>query len=179
MPGEPGSPIADRGLGLVLGIGVTGALLALVLLIALNGPTEDGVRCARGGPAPAACEILRSRFLGFFGNSAFPVPESDVRGARVVCGTARVGRASSSCNVYLEVRGRGGYLVLSFRRQSQAEGGAATINAYLSNPAANLLEIRESVTGVLLLRLGLPALIIGLVLGFRAWRSRRRTEPGL
>lgn len=153
-------------------------LIALVLIALLNGPTEDGLRCARSGGAPGECQILSSRFFGLFGNSATAIPEADLGGARVSCGTSQVGRASASCNVYV-ADARGGYLalVLSYPLKPEADAAAARINSYLADKTRPDLEIRESVRSVLLLRLVAPALVVAIVLGLRGWRLRRVTRP--
>ena len=72
---------------------------------------------------------------------------------------------------------RGAQLVLSYPLQPQADAAAARINAYLADRTRPAFEMRESVRSVLLLRLGVPALLVGIGLGIRAWRLRRLSAP--
>jgi hypothetical protein len=149
---------------------------AWILLSALNGPTDDGFRCSRPGAGDAgACQILSSRFLGLAGNSAVTVPGSAVRGAKSVCGTAQVGRANVTCRVYLVMDPGGEALVLSYPLESQAEAAVRRINAYLADPSAPALEIRDSALMTVLVYLGAPLLLVSLVaLAGRWWRLSRR-----
>jgi hypothetical protein len=172
---EPLATTSGKAITLVIAVSALAMLVALLLISVLNGPTEDGLRCTRNGGSPGECQVLRTRFFGLFGNTAIPIPESDIRGAKAVCATSRVGRASASCNVYV-VDARGGYLVLSYPLQPEADAAAARINAYLADGTRPAFEMRESVRSVLLLRLAIPALLVGLVLGMRVWRLRRRAE---
>lgn len=174
MPPQAGS--SGKAIATVVAVAIGAMLMALVVLSLLNGPTEDGLRCARSGGAPGECQILRSRFFGLFGNSATAIPEADLGGAQVSCGNSQVGRASASCNVYV-ADAPGGYriLVLSYPLKPEADAAAGRINGYLADQTRPDLEIRESVRSVLLLRLVAPALVVAIVLGFRRWRLRRVT----
>src|SRR5579884_4251111 len=78
------------------------AALTALLLSSIFGPSDLGVRCLRAPGREARCEVLQSRLLGLAGNSAFPMPESDIGGARAVCADGSIGgRAGPSCTVNL------------------------------------------------------------------------------
>ena len=160
---------------------LAGALLPMAaatvfLLTTLGGPTENGLRCARSSVV-AECEVQRTRFLGLFGNSAFTVPESSLRGAKYLCGSTKVGgRGSPSCNVYLTRASDPDQdiVVLSYALSDPADAAVKQLNHYFQNQSARWIEIKpDLLTPVGLFALA-PILFVAVIMGMRWWGFHRK-----
>lgn len=153
------------------------ALVAMVLsawaLGAIFGPTDSGMRCERSA-ASRACQLSRTTFLGFAGNSAFSIPESAIRGAAAECAKNGVGRSrGSSCAVYLTLDSGERQIVSSYALMPEAESAARRINDYLRDGTAREVVIDESMLTPVLLYAVLPVVIVvGALVAGRWWRSR-------
>ena len=153
------------------------AAVTTLLLTSIFGPSDLGVRCTRERGFEARCEVLQSRFLGLAGNSAFPIPESEIAGAGVVCAHRGVGgRTEPSCSVDLLLKSGPyrSYPVLSYPLIDQAESSARKLNDYLANPARPSIVLKDELGSTVLIFVALPLLTVALVL-LVLRRSRRRT----
>ena len=148
---------------------------ALVLLLALNGPTDLGLECTRSPSAAGQCTVLQSQFLGLLGNRSFAIPEAQISDARVRCAGPGVGRRSGpNCNVNIILKSGpyDEYPVLSYALVDQANASAAKIQAYLKDSGIASLRITDDTTGTLTILLS--SVLFVLVLGAIAWVVRRR-----
>jgi hypothetical protein len=139
---------------LVIAIPLIAMVASALLLTGVFGPTDDGLRCARTLDK-AECQVLRTRFFGLFGNSAFTIPESTVLGAKAFCTHYLLsgGHSAPSCNVYLTLDSGQRYLVSSYRFQAQADASANRLNDYISDKSARSIEIKEDLRLIRLMRI--------------------------
>lgn len=166
-----------RFLSILLLAAVPFAAMSTLLLTSIFGPSDLGVRCTRAAGTRGQCHILQTRFLGLALNSSFPVPETDISGARTVCARNGVGaHASAGCTVELQLNsGRyRSYPVLSYPFFDQAEASTRKLNAYFIDPTRPSIELKDRLAGTVFIAAGAPVLIIGLVLALRLWLRRRR-----
>ena len=163
----------DKKLFLVVALAVVSAALAGFVLTAVFGPSDNGLLCARSS-GQAECQILQSRFFGLFGNTAFAIPETSIRGAKTVCSHQGVGRASFSCTVDLILKsGRyRDYPVLSYGFRGQADAATSKLNEFFGNPSAQSIDLSEDVLTPFLTFGIAPILLIALVMGLRWLRLR-------
>src|SRR5215469_13703550 len=113
------------------------AAVTTLLLTSIFGPSDVGVRCMREQGLEGRCEVLQSYFLGVAGNSTFPIPESEIAGARAVCAHGGVGgHAGPSCSVDLLLKSGPyrSYPVLSYPLSDRAESSARKLNEYFADP---------------------------------------------
>lgn len=168
---------ADRKFLLILAAAIIPFAVVMTLaLTKLFGPSELGIRCSRVDGA--VCRINHSRLLGAAGNSSFEIPQSRITAVRTECGqhsALGAGRATS-CSVQLMLAD-GPYptwTVLSFPFFTQAQTATRRLNAYLADPTATSIDLKEPVGSIVLLYGGAPLALLGIVLGFRS-RLRRGT----
>jgi hypothetical protein len=155
----------------VIAVPLIAMLASAFLLIAVFGPSDNGLSCTRDS-VKSECEIRQTRFFGLIGNSSFSVPESNIHGAEAVCASAKVGgRASPSCNVYLNLDSGKEYPVLSYPLSSQANSAAGELNAYFRNDSARRIEIKENVFAPVLMFGGAPLLLIALLFVYLRTRT--------
>jgi hypothetical protein len=155
------------------------AALMTLLLTSIFGPSDLGVRCLRPPGREARCEVLQSRLLGFAGNSAVPILESDIAGAGAVCAARSIGgRAGPSCTVNLLLKSGPyrSYPVLSYPLLDQAQSSARKLNAYFADPSRRSILLQDELGGTLLMAGGLPLLTVAVVLALR-WRRRTAACP--
>jgi len=151
------------------------AALTTLLLTSIFGPSDYGVHCTRERGLEGKCEVLQSRFLGLAGNRAFPIPESEIAGARADCANRGVGgRAGASCSVDLLLKSGPyrGYPVLSYPLIGQAESSARKLNDYFADPTRPSIALEDEPGKTVLVIAGLPLLTIVVLLALRRWRGR-------
>jgi hypothetical protein len=146
------------------------------LLTAIFGPSDNGLRCERLQDH-SECQIRQTRFFGLYGNSAFAIQQSTIRGATSVCSTAHMGgRAGPSCIVYL-ILDSGPYRkypVLSYALAGQADASAKKLNDYFNDKSAASVEVKEDIlTPVLIFGLP-PVMSVVLLVGLHWWRVRSK-----
>ena len=168
---------ADRKFLLILAAAVIPfAVIMTLALTKLFGPSELGIRCSRVDGA--VCRIHQSRLLGAAGNSSVEIPQSRITAVRTECGqrSAVGGRRATSCSVELMLADEPypSWTVLSFPLFNQAQSAARRLNAYLADPNAPSIDLKEPVGSIVLLYGGAPLALLGIVLGLR---SRLRREP--
>lgn len=152
-----------------------------LLLTSIFGPSDSAVRCKRERGFGGRCEVLQSRFLGIAGNSAFPIPQSEIAGARAVCAQRGVGgRGGPSCSVDLLLKSGPyrSYPVLSYPLSGQAESTVRRLNGYLDDPAQRSIVLKDELGSTLLIVAGLPLLTLALLLALSRWPRRTRAAPG-
>ena len=150
------------------------AMVTTLLLTSVFGPSDVGVQCTRERGVSGRCEVLQSRFLGFAGNSAFPIPESEIAGARAVCARQGIGgRSGPSCSVDLLLRSGPyrSYPVLSYASIKRAESSALKLNDYFADPAQPSIVLKDELGSTVLIVAGLPLLTVAVILALRRWRQ--------
>ena len=161
--------------------GITLALLALpfgvatiLLLTAVFGAPSVGLDCWRRD-GDRQCAIRQSRFFGLAGNSTVLIPESNIEGAVTLRPTHGVGsRGGGSYSVSLELRSGPyrHYPVLSGQLFEATDASTRKLNAYLADPGASSIELRENMWASVLVPFIPVALvtIVGLIAA--GWRRR-------
>ncbi len=153
----------------VIAVPLAAMVAGVLLLTAVFGPTDNGLRCART-PDHSECQVLQSRFFGAFSNSSFTIPESAIRAAKGFCPSTKVGgRGGPSCIVSLTLDSGEDYPVLSYVFRSQADASARELNDYFENRSEASIEIKENALTPVLVSGG-PILFVAVFLGLRKWR---------
>ncbi len=165
-----------RLMAMILALAVAGSMAGVLLLTAVLGPSDWGVRCER---APVAqCRIEQTRFFGLFGNSYFFIPESEIRGAETIRPLPGHvgGRGGGSFVVALELASNSQnslYPVLSRQFQSEADAATDRLNAYFRDKSTPSIEIADDLSTPLLIYGGGPLGLVGALLVLRWWKFRR------
>lgn len=147
------------------------------LLTAIFGPSDNGLFCKRSNGC-AQCEIRQTRFYGLAGNTSFSIPESSIRGAKGICGTAPFGHAGPSCGVYLILDSGELYLVAGYTIRTEADAAAKKLNAYFADNSAQQVELKmDALTPVLLYGVA-PIVFVAAIVGLRWWKFRLKLAPG-
>ena len=152
------------------------AAATTLLLTSILGPSDFGVSCTRERGV-ARCEVIQTRLLGFAGNSSFPIPESQIAGARAACAHGGVGgRGGPSCSVELLLKSGPYriYPVLSYPFIGQAESSARELNEYFADPARPSIALKDKLGSTVLIFAGGPMLIVAALLALMQWRRAMR-----
>jgi hypothetical protein len=161
---------ADRKFLLIVAVAfVPFAAVMTLLLTRMFGASDLGIHCSRADGA--RCEIRQSRLLGAAGNSSFEIPESRITAAKTFCAQrySVSSRSSTSCNVELLLANQAQPTgpVLSFPFLSQAQSATRRLNAYLADPDASSIDLREPVGLIVLLYGVSPVALLAVVLAIR------------
>jgi hypothetical protein len=169
-----GNLMSRRTLVVLIAVPIAAMLCSALLLTAVFGPTDNGVRCSRTAEGNT-CEVRQTRFFGLAGNTSFFIPESSIRSAQSLCSSSKMGgHAGTSCNVYLSLESGQNYLVIGYGLRSRAEASANQLNRYFRDKAIRSVEIHEDLLTPVLLEAAVPLLGIGLIaFAARKWRKQR------
>ena len=147
---------------IVLTVAAVPFAAAMVLaLSSISGSPVIGVRCTCSS-GPARCEVLQSRFLGLIGNTAFAIPEAEIRGARTLRPIPHPGRGSGeyAVSLMLKTDAYSDYLVFHTHFFERADAAAHRLNEYFADPRATSIELREDFSELALLLV--PLLLVAL-----------------
>lgn len=153
------------------------AVLSIYGLTSLFGTPPIGLKCSRLA-GRAQCEVQESIFLGIAGNSGYVIPESEIVRARTERPVGGAGRRGGSYRLLLDLKSGGyPYPVLSDQSFGVVQAQADRLNAYLADPTATSIELRER----LWLSVLVPLAPIALVLGISgvAFLVKRRRNAGV